>query len=179
MTHGFCRKSDCLDGIISVFVYRSVVKSIIKNVKYHFVREALTEMFKDAPAALARFQRAIALKKTPVLLPVPLHSLKKRKRGFNQSTEIARIISEKTGIPINENIVTRTKNTISQTTCSSVSERRQNMSGVFALAQNLTKIPENIIIIDDVYTTGATIQEIAGLLKRSGAAWVYSFTIAR
>ena len=99
-----------------------------------------------------------------VLVPVPLHKKRYRKRGYNQSMIIANGISESTSIPVvPEETVVRVKNTTTQTGLNS-DERIKNLSGAFRV-----KLPENLrgrspIIVDDVYTTGSTTFELAGVL---------------
>lgn len=114
-----------------------------------------------------------------VLVPVPLHKKRYRKRGYNQSRVIANGISESASIPVvPENTVVRVKNTTTQTGLNS-NERIENLSGAFRV-----EIPEHLcdktaIVVDDVYTTGATTFELAGELFELTGMQCGVVTVAR
>lgn len=101
------------------------------------------------------------------LVPVPLHKVKERERGYNQAEKIADGVSEVTGLKIELNLVTRTKYTISQTLLSD-KERLNNVKGKFKISTECKN--EKVIIVDDVVTTGNTVNEIALALKNAGAS---------
>src|SRR5690606_3014142 len=112
---------------------------------------------------------------------IPLDTQSKRERGFNQSDFIARALSRQLGYPYIPNILERHRKVISQTKLSK-DERRLNMQGAFKAAGGVAELKEKgvpIIIVDDVYTTGATLREAAKVLKRSGVTQVYGFTLAQ
>lgn len=102
-----------------------------------------------------------------ILVPVPLHKVKERERGYNQAEKIADGVSEVTGLKIELNLVTRTKYTISQTLLSD-KERLNNVKGKFKISTECKN--EKVIIVDDVVTTGNTVNEIALALKNAGAS---------
>jgi len=106
-----------------------------------------------------------------VVIPVPLHRARERARGFNQ----AELIAAPLGRPIAARLVRRRKNTPSQTGLSR-NQRKQNLAGAFEVRG---KIEGSVIVVDDVYTTGSTMDEIAGTLKRAGAQRVEVLTVAR
>lgn len=114
-----------------------------------------------------------------IQVPVPLHKKRYRKRGYNQSRIIANGISESTAIPVvPENTVVRVKNTTTQTGLKS-NERIENLSGAFRV-----ELPANIrgrvpIIVDDVYTTGSTTFELAGVLFELTGKQCGIITVAR
>ena len=110
------------------------------------------------------------------LLPVPLHSKRLVKRGFNQSLEISRPVANTMKLPILLNTVQRKRDTLMQVDLSA-KERRKNVKNCF----KLEKVPEyqHIVIIDDVVTTGSTINELAKLLKAAGVEKVGVWSIAR
>lgn len=101
-----------------------------------------------------------------VLLPVPLHKLKEKERGYNQSEFIARGISKVLNIDVNVDLVKRTKYTQSQTKLNQT-ERELNVMDAFTLTnpQKSSHDVKNVIIIDDVITTGATINEVTKVLR--------------
>jgi ComF family protein len=112
------------------------------------------------------------------LLPVPLHSSRERKRGYNQSRKIAGGISEITGDTLAlAGDVTRIRNTRTQTGYS-MARRMKNISGAFSLNNN-TSFRENfVIIVDDVFTTGSTVFELARTLQPAGPAGIGILTVA-
>lgn len=112
-----------------------------------------------------------------LIIPIPLHQLKKAERGYNQSYYIAKGINNILHKTVNGKIVRRIKYTQSQTTMN-ISERKENISGAFKLRNNKLNSGKNILLIDDVITTGATISECGIILKNAGAKNIYAASIA-
>ena len=110
------------------------------------------------------------------IIPVPLHNKRLRKRGYNQSTEISRVIAKKTGITIEQNVALRHKSTLTQTGLKA-SERRKNIKGAFKVVGKLNY--KHVLIVDDVITTGSTVNELATVLKKHGVERVGVLSIAR
>jgi ComF family protein len=110
------------------------------------------------------------------LMPVPLHSRRLRSRGYNQSIEIARVISGKEGIAIDRTSLIRQRSTSTQTGLDARS-RLKNIKGAFRLNKKISY--RHVLIIDDVVTTGATVNEIARLLKKNGVEEVGVLSFAR
>jgi ComF family protein len=113
------------------------------------------------------------------LIPVPLHRRKKRERGYNQSECICKGISRVTGIPVNASLIRRIKDTQSQTQLN-LEQRKENVSDAFQIDPcYLPLIQDNIfILVDDVMTTGATIQECARVLLQFKAKKVFAASAA-
>lgn len=111
------------------------------------------------------------------IMPIPLHSLKKAQRGYNQSYYIAKGISSVLKIPVVTSTIKRNRFTESQTKKSAV-ERRINVEGAFSVRKATKVKNKKIILVDDVITTGATISECARILKNSGAKNIYAVSIA-
>jgi ComF family protein len=111
-----------------------------------------------------------------ILMPIPLSDKKKKKRGFNQSEEIAKVISEATKIENDFNCIIKIKDNKSQTELTK-KERFENVKNTFKIVKNVKN--KNILLLDDVYTTGATMEECAKSLKESGASKVWGVTVAR
>ncbi len=112
-----------------------------------------------------------------IIIPIPLHSLRKADRGFNQAKEIAMGISKHTNIPMKSNILKRIRFTKTQTKLN-LKERKENIEGAFKLNDIKIIEGENIILIDDVITTGATIAECAKILQAGGANNIYALSAA-
>ncbi len=115
------------------------------------------------------------LKDADMIVPVPLFWWKNLRRGYNQAALLSEIISQECNIQVN-NIIKRIENTKSQTKLDEQT-RRKNVSDAFALTSNGIK-DKTFLLIDDVITTGATINECARVLKDAGAKEVYSCVAA-
>lgn len=158
----------------SVAVLESVVMEAIHNFKYGRSISAgrgLTSFMADFSFPDFDFSEY------SLIVPVPLHIKKLRERGFNQSLILAGGIAKKYGIPVNFSLLKRRKFTLTQTGLHKT-DREKNVRGAFIVADRRKIKGENIIIIDDVYTTGATINECARVLLRSGARKVSVLTLA-
>ena len=112
-----------------------------------------------------------------MILPVPLHARRLRGRGYNQALEMARPLASALGVPCRHDVLLRTRHTNAQTGLDAV-ERRRNLRGAFALRSTVT-LPAHVVVLDDVFTTGATLAECARTLKRSGVTRVDVWALAR
>lgn len=113
-----------------------------------------------------------------MILPVPLHPKRLRWRGFNQSVLLARQVSREYDIPLDPFVVYRSKETPPQTQLTEA-ERRKNVRGVFSLNPQKPIDGKRVLLVDDVYTSGATVNECSRCLKQGGAKEVYVLTLAR
>lgn len=158
---------------------------ILQNLMHQLKYERLTGIGHQMGETLARrvegheiVQEALQ-EQEALLVPVPLHYLKFRRRGFNQAFSIARGIQNVLKIPIcSINAVRRTKNTRSQTGFS-LQKRIENMDDAFKVARPNQFKDKLLIIIDDVFTTGATSFELAQTLAQTGAAGIFIWTVAQ
>lgn len=162
-----------VDYTLSLFHYDAPIDYLITQLKFQ----------QQLPYAailgflLEKFVLKMAAVDSPdALLPVPLHSNRLVKRGFNQSLEISRPVANTMNLPILLNTVQRQKDTLMQIDLSA-KERRENVKNCFKL-ENVPKY-QHIVIIDDVVTTGSTINELAKLLKAAGVEKVGVWSIAR
>ncbi|MGR3293732.1 MAG: ComF family protein [Candidatus Scalindua sp.] len=112
------------------------------------------------------------------VVPVPLHWRKKRERGFNQSELMAKKICKKLSIPISTNNLHRIKNTLSQTQLSRL-QRQRNVKGAFMVKNPEKFYQKNILLVDDVFTTGMTASECAKSLKNAGTNKIFLIALAR
>ena len=140
----------------AAFVYRAPVSDLIRGLKYHNRRYLAPELGRH----MANRARELGLKADAVI-PVPLHSGKLKARGYNQSALLAREIAENLGLPYCDGIL-RLKRTESQTGLDE-SLRMENVTEAFALKEALPY--KNILLVDDVITTGATLYHCAKVLK--------------
>ena len=112
-----------------------------------------------------------------LIIPIPLHRLKKAERGYNQSYYIAKGVGKTFNIKSSDRIVKRVKYTESQTKMN-LNEREENISGAFKVRKKNIVADKNILLLDDVITTGATISECGKILLEAGANKIYAASIA-
>ena len=160
--------------------YESGLRELIHLLKYEQVRPAanvLGRMLAEAIADLRdSFQAAQVL-----VVPVPLHSRKQRQRGYNQAELIASAaVKQMAGgrFEMSAGILQRRRETQSQIGLSS-HQRRENIRGAFAVARPEAIAKREILLVDDVFTTGTTVSECTRVLRRAGASKVYVATVAR
>lgn len=114
-------------------------------------------------------------KKVNLIIPIPLHRKKLRSRGYNQAEILARVLSEETGIPLETKLLVRQRATAPQKQLNDKA-RRKNIRGAFAARG--TADGKNIVLVDDIYTTGSTLDEAARILRKAGAQNVFFLTIS-
>lgn len=145
----------------AAFYYESVAQDLIQSLKFHqqlHISRLLVDLWMEK----------LDTGFVEVIIPVPLHSSRLLERGFNQSLELAKQLSKRTGIPVLSNGVFRVKATSSQALLDAKA-RQQNVKGAFSVikkAANLEHVKE-VVLLDDVMTTGATLNQLAQTLKRT------------
>jgi ComF family protein len=178
---GLCRRIEPLFARAAAYgSYESGLRELIHLLKYGGVRPAanvLGRMLAEAIATLEPEFRADSL----AVIPVPLHRTKLRQRGFNQAELIARAALKLTGPGGHLRLCTaleRKRETASQIGLSS-HQRRANLRGAFGVPQPELVKGREVLVVDDVYTTGSTVSECARVLRRAGATKVWVATVAR
>ncbi len=155
-----------------VFEYKCVREALYRF-KYLGRRE-YAAVFAEMTADILK--EYIAFSRPDVIVAVPLSAEKENKRGYNQSYDYAMELSKVTGIPALKDAVRRVKNTAPMKLLSP-EERRKNLKNAFKSGQNVVK-SLCILLVDDIYTTGATMDECAQVLLDMGAQRVYCITLA-
>lgn len=167
------KKRYYFDRAWSASYYEGIMLECIHRFKYQ-QKFSLIDFFKNI---LCNFiEKYLEIEKFNYLLPIPLHSTKLRERGFNQAFLLTQPIAKQFKKKILEN-VWRKKPTLSQTELNA-KQRRENIKGAFAVKNPILIKGKNILIIDDVFTTGSTVNECALVLKKNGARIVEVLTIA-
>ena len=162
-----------IDGIRSPFKFEGVMRQAIHQLKYQNIR-ALA-------APLAEFlQDYLITYPVPaeVLVPVPLHNKRLRERGYNQSSLLARELGKLTNLPVSEECLIRQQYAFPQARTTNVDERRSNVTGAFTCHDHRAR-ERQVLLIDDVATSGATLDACATALKSAGAASVWALVIAK
>jgi ComF family protein len=172
--HRECSDQTYLDGVFCMFMYDGLVKKIIYDVKYNYAYD----VFKELGVTMGRFSLILPKFKDLVITSVPLSSQKFNLRGFNQAQILGRNISKFLGGRYLD-FLKRTKNTKTQVGMD-LFVRQTNLKNAFELKSVSTNMNfANIFIVDDVYTTGATLNECAKVIKSNYSVSVYGFTLAR
>ncbi|HBN57451.1 MAG TPA: amidophosphoribosyltransferase [Lachnospiraceae bacterium] len=166
------RKKHWFDKGRAAFVYDETMRRSIAMYKYNGRKEYAAFY---AEEILRKCAKEILIWGGDILIPIPIHPSRRRKRGFNQAELLARRLSEKSGILMDSRLLLRTKRTHTQKDLSS-QERLANLKDAFFIRKG--KFPyKNIILVDDIYTTGSTVDAAARILKENGAHKVYFLCI--
>ena len=161
-----------LDSLTAAFAFEGVVRQAVHQLKYGHLRGL-------APILATRLHAEVRerLPAADLIIPVPLHPTRRRERGFNQSALLARGLTALSLIPIDEAALRRTRHHPPQARTADLAARRVNVRGAF----RASGIPDGcrVILMDDVATSGATLNAAAAALKADGAAEVHGLTLAR
>ena len=162
-----------IDGIYSIFKYGGAIRQAIIQFKY----ENIKVLADPLSYCMAEYLRKHHLS-FDIIIPVPIHKRRLRERGYNQSSLLARKLSYMTRMPVVEGVLVRTKHTPSQAKSDNVAQRRKNIKNAFTCASHDIS-GKRILLIDDVCTSGATLNSCATSLKSAGAASVWGLTLAK
>lgn len=160
----------------SLAVYNHVTKPPLAAIKYKNRRQHLNFFVQET---IDRYRTLFQSLSLDAILPVPIHPKRMKKRGYNQSSLFAIALGKQLQIPVYDSVLIRTVNTLPQKNLSP-EKRLENLRKAFSLHPELTgqKLPfHNVLLVDDIYTTGATMEAITGILKRAGVHKVYIFSI--
>lgn len=180
-THPRCFSKYAIDGTFASLSYKGVVKKLVYTFKYPPYLTSLEPQLSDLlyEGIIQKEELYTLLSRSSVFLPIPLHGKKYRKRGYNQSMLLANSLGKRLEIPV-MNCLQRIKETKTQVGFTK-DERQKNIKGAFSLnpkcIQQIGKY-EQVFLIDDVVTSGATLKEAANVLKRSGVKYVWGITLA-
>ena len=163
------------DKARSVFIFSKTVQNLIHELKYNEMKRITKYLGKYVSEYLHLFQ---PFENIDIIAPVPLHKVKKRARGFNQAEFLSKEISRYVNWQHIPHLILRNRFTDTQTKLNR-KQRQENVSGAFALNTKFNILNKNILIVDDVFTTGATVNSISKLLKKNHAGKIYVLTIAR
>jgi ComF family protein len=196
ITHPHCRTKYSIDGLTSFFRYDGVIKTAIKQIKYRYAFDIVKDLIHRIPDSSFDFFPLLRIKNyeprrrqgfggqvgTMYLLPIPLHPSRYRDRGFNQAEIIAQALGKRMQIPVHTDVLIRIKKTVPQVAMKDREKRLANMKNVFAIKDDSTMLRCNditILLVDDVFTTGATLRSAASVLKHAGVKAVWGITIAQ
>ena len=171
-----CETTECffVEGR-SVFYYNDAIKKSLTGFKYHNRREFSRFYVKSI---MEQWEEKIKLWNVDVVVPVPVHEKRLRERGYNQATIIARELCEQIDVDMDEVLIRRDR-TKPQKELDRI-ERVRNLKEAFAVSESKMNVikGKNILLIDDIYTTGATISACSQKLVEAGANAVFFITVA-
>lgn len=185
VTHKRCETKFSPEGLISIWTYEKAPKKLIQKLKYKFVSEVALSLASPTAGILKSIQRNTP--KTPVwkqekwvIVPVPLHWKRQNWRGFNQSEETAKLLAQLMDWKVTP-ILIRMQSRKHQVGLSAKA-RKENVSGIFSVKPSSPSplpLNSNVLLFDDVWTTGATMLEATKVLKAAGFNKVWCLTLAR
>ena len=176
LPHKYCHVAYRLDGLTCLWSYEGIAKKIIKKAKYKYFYDTLGELI-NFPGGEEYFYLRKFLENRPVVVPVPLYEKRYRERGFNQAEIIADLVTRLWGLGSSELLI-RAKDTGHQTNRSR-EERLRAVDGAFVLKPRTYNLVSSVLLVDDVWTTGATMGECCKILKQNGARKIWGLVLAR
>ncbi|MFL6586723.1 MAG: ComF family protein [Luteimonas sp.] len=169
---GAClRRPPPLDAVIAAFDYGFPVDQLLPRFKFH--RDLAAGALLGDCLAYATSDAA----RSAALVPIPLHTVRLRERGYDQGLELARMLARRHDLPLRSDLLRRVRATAPQSRLDAKA-RRRNLRNAFAV-ERLPDMPAHIVLIDDVMTTGATLHAAAHALRRAGVRRVDAWVCAR
>lgn len=157
-----------------LFEKENIIQKLFHNLKYN--KQFRVGVFLGNQIA-EKFSSTICKWEIDIIIPIPLHRLRRIERGYNQSYYIAKGIAANFNTKLKPKLLKRSRITSSQTKLSKV-ERRANIKGAFSVTNPKQLNGKNILLVDDVITTGSTVSECAKILKENGAKNVFAVSAA-
>lgn len=157
----------------AVFIYQEGIRQSLYRFKYGNRREYAGFYAREA----ARLYRKWVEKNSiEVIVPIPMYPAKQRRRGYNQAEVFARALGRELGLPVETGMVSRVRDTVPQKELND-RERRHNLKNAFQLAPDIVKYSQ-ILLVDDIYTTGSTVDAVAEVLLSAGVENIYFICIS-
>ena len=168
-------KNNYFEELISIFKYEGLIRE--KIIQYKFQDKAY--IYNTFAKIILKNEKICGLlKKYDIIIPVPIHKKRKVQRGYNQTQLIASKISKYVEIKLCDDVLIKSKNTIAQSKLNK-NKRKQNIKGAFKILNSEKIQGKNILLFDDIYTTGSTVNECSKILTRAGAKRIGVLTIAK
>lgn len=171
--HKDCIESSNLTGLIYLTIFDKKIKEAFHDIKFHSYFDILYEIGE----IMSDFFQLYKFSENSEIVSIPISYSRFLKRGFNQSHILAKIISNRSSLKYQDRMI-KNRDVKSQTLFKA-NDRNLNVRDVFKLKKNVNIKGKTIIIIDDIYSTGSTMNECARILKQKGAEEVYGFTFAK
>ncbi len=168
LTHQNCHQSNGLDGLFSLWNYHQLpVRRLIHSLKYEFNASLISALLPHLVTSLTY--------QVDTIVPLPLHYRRQNWRGFNQAQLISNQLGIQFHLPV-DHLLSKTKATPPLATISSFHQRQNMIKHVFSLTT--PHLPQKVLLVDDVFTTGSTLTEATSVLKGAGVKQVYGWVLA-
>ncbi len=159
---------------VAAFGYDGTIQKLVHMFKYR----GYSHLGGILAVRLAEVLQCIDMGRFQTIIPVPLHRLRYRERGYNQADIIARTLGKRLRVPVDPKVLKRVRYTQPQAKMDKA-ERAVNLKGAFAVKKNNGLKDAAVLLVDDVFTTGSTLNEAAKAIKQAGAADITAVTLAR
>ena len=172
------QKSPAYDQVISIYHYRQPLVWLIAQMKFNkklLIARLLSQLMTQHLLAIKKSEQ---LSLPEAIIPVPLHHKRQYQRQFNQSEELAKTLSDTLDIPLDTQYLQRHIDSVQQSGLDA-KQRKKNVKGIFKVNNKKQQHYRHVVIIDDVMSTGSTVNEIARVLKRSGIKQIDVWVLAR
>lgn len=171
---------ETLDGVVALYPYRNpAVRLLISKLKYKSAWTAIPTIQELTRRNFDEVTRRLTITKFDYIIPVPLSRIREGTRGFNQAEKIAETVGDLLGTPVETRFLLRRIRFIDKPQAKAEkADRPQNVKNDFCAAPGLDLGGASVLIVDDVFTTGATIKECARALRSAGAGTVWGFAFA-
>jgi ComF family protein len=156
----------------AVYLYRGIMKGAMYRFKYSNRREYARVFAKDAARLYGNHFRRMGVQ---VIVPVPMYEKKKRKRGYNQAEVFGKALAKEMDLPMDNNLIRRIRDTEPQKNLNPM-QRKYNLKKAFKIRKNVVKL-NRVLVVDDIYTTGSTLDGVAEELLSSGVDEVYCLSV--
>lgn len=165
--------NDNFDVLICAYKYKSIVRNKILEYKFKNKKYLYRSLSERLHKLLLRYENEI-----DYIIPVPIHIKRYFKRGYNQSELVARFLSQNLKKRMLKSVIVKIKNTRPQSLLTA-SKRKKNVCGAYKIKNSKLINGKTILLVDDIYTTGATVNECAKVLKENGVKKIIVATIAK
>lgn len=176
LTHVNCGNKLNIDGMVTIYRYNPILKIVIKNIKYRLAVQVWKDFYKMiSPEVIGKLDCYKKLPSDLVIQPIPLSKNRFNERGFNQASFIGAFFQRFLHFPI-VNLLLRNIEKPAQAQIKNKMRRYRNIKGIFTAKQGVN---HNILLVDDIITSGSTVKEAARILKIAGAKKVYVLALAK
>ncbi len=178
LTHTGCLFHTYVDGAISIYYYRGALLRILKKAKFKGLKNLMSQLFFSIqPQNLFSLWDVRRFFSPQYITYIPMIKTDERVRGYNQSQTLARYVSSLMHIPLSTALIKKKK--IEHQSVVALNKRRVNIKNVFSVLQKIPPTHSRILLIDDVITTGSTVNEAARVLKKNGCNKVFVWSLFR